>query len=136
MREIYERIHQSGGDPDSCSVYFVLARGANAVKIGIAGDLERRLAAMQVACPLVLELLATVEYPRRVMAVAAERRIHVVLEDHNLRGEWYLMTPHVRDFVGYVKATRQVEPLLDLERNARINLPEAARQYVSALPIT
>ena len=71
-------------------IYFIQAGAAGPVKIGISDNPERRLQQLQGAHHEELRLLSSVEG-----TVWAERRIHALLEEHRLRGEWFAPDPIV-----------------------------------------
>lgn len=56
----------------------------DAVKIGIANDVERRLQEIQVATPLTVKLMRV--WPG---LACLERSIHQRVADHRIRGEWF-----------------------------------------------
>lgn len=65
-------------------IYAIHASGTKAVKFGVTRNMERRLAAHQVSCPLKLVVLAVVDWPNH-----AELRIHNLLRRQCIRGEWF-----------------------------------------------
>lgn len=75
-------------------VYFVRCDRANAVKIGIATDVTKRLAHLQVGCPLDLKLLAAA-WSRS--PGAEEERLHRLFDRWRIRGEWFTAVPAIRD---------------------------------------
>jgi hypothetical protein len=97
--------------------------GAQALKIGIASDLEQRLAGIQVGSHLQLAIHGafpiegTAADARRVEQIA-----HSLLHDYHIRGEWFMcntaeaqaaVTEAVRRFAGgnVVAATMRAHPL-------------------------
>lgn len=70
-------------------VYFIRCR--EFVKIGIAADVHKRLAALRSGCPYELELLGTVEGGRH-----RERRLHTVLHSEWHHGEWFRFDSKLR----------------------------------------
>lgn len=74
--------------PVKSAVYFI---GCDqAIKIGVAKDVQRRFAAIQMCSPLPLRLLATVDGTR-----ALERAYHTRFADHRLHGEWFAPHPDI-----------------------------------------
>jgi hypothetical protein len=74
-------------------VYFVEAQGLNAVKIGFsAREPTLRIESLQTACPMPLVPLGAIRG-----TVRDERLLHARFREHHLRGEWYALTPHMRD---------------------------------------
>lgn len=57
----------------------------NAVKIGYAKDIDARLGTLQTSNPVDLVAIArfSVEEPR------AEKKLHAMIEDFRIRGEWF-----------------------------------------------
>lgn len=66
------------------TLYFVQAGNGGPIKIGVATDLSKRLAALQTGSPAELRLLGTMTGD-----MADERALHVRFRDHRLRGEWF-----------------------------------------------
>jgi hypothetical protein len=66
------------------AVYVIRATGTTLYKVGTATDPARRLADLQTASPLPLELVCTIDGDR-----ATETRIHRALSDRRTRGEWF-----------------------------------------------
>lgn len=106
-----------------CYVYFMLARGANAVKIGVAHDLQQRLRDLQTANPLAIELLASVAFQptyesrARQSAMESEQALHKRFDVFRLRGEWFLFAKPIRDLVAFVIATGEIRDELRPEHS-------------------
>lgn len=93
-------------------IYFVACPPANAVKIGhtrklhygtIDSNAYSRMASMQSACPFALEMLAVCEGD-----LAREQELHRRFRHLRLRGEWFLLTEEVREFIsGFHKPIRR-----------------------------
>lgn len=66
-------------------VYMISGIGLNAVKIGYAKDINSRLGTLQTSNPVDLKTIArfSVEGPM------AEKKLHVLIEDFRIRGEWF-----------------------------------------------
>lgn len=67
-------------------VYFVVAETGQ-IKIGIARDVEQRLANLQAASPVKLEIAAITDGGLR-----QEKKYHRQFAEHRLHGEWF--SPH------------------------------------------
>jgi hypothetical protein len=103
-------------------------------KIGISGNLKRRLAALQNACPVRLQVLfgAWAEYAR-----AAEQRLHEILADLRAKGEWFkLDEPRIRAAfaeLGLHVSENEKTPEQDFVRDDGMRLPlptgETIRMY-------
>lgn len=75
------------------NLYFVGCPGH--VKIGVADDVDARIAQLQTGNPHTLELLAVMEnVPRRL-----ERRVHDALRKSRVAGEWFRLDKKCRKFV-------------------------------------
>jgi hypothetical protein len=61
-------------------------------KIGIAISLAGRLSSMQTGCPFAISVLRAWVLQSRRLAVEIERLIHKELDQHSIRGEWFLMS--------------------------------------------
>lgn len=79
-------------------VYFISAspnlRVGCLVKIGMASNARRRLAAIQVHHPKPLHLLATITGGRPL-----ERDIHERFAESRTRGEWFRITPELKAYI-------------------------------------
>lgn len=65
-------------------VYFLLCREIRAVKIGTTDDLPKRMATLQCASPVEIELLAFVDGDTKL-----ESALHSVYRDCRMNGEWF-----------------------------------------------
>jgi hypothetical protein len=79
-------------------LYFVEAAAVNAMKIGITGDLDQRLAGIQQALPINIELAATVRGTTR-----QEHALHLRFAHIRMRGDWFQITDELRSFVNALK---------------------------------
>jgi Meiotically up-regulated gene 113 len=70
-----------------CHVY-VIADGF-CHKVGIADNVDRRLATLQTGHPNKLELVRVFTLPNRHAALAVEREAHRRLDRHRVGGEWF-----------------------------------------------
>jgi predicted nucleic acid-binding Zn ribbon protein len=75
------------------SVYFIQA-GNGAIKIGFSKDIEARLADLQVASPVQLRLLGTMNGTKET-----EKNIQDTFADLRLRGEWFEPARDLLDFL-------------------------------------
>jgi hypothetical protein len=62
---------------------------AGRVKIGIASNVENRVANLQMACPVKIEVAHTRLFPSRVRARMAERFLHSQFAEMRSWGEWF-----------------------------------------------
>lgn len=78
---------ESGGkNRTSDYLYLVKAQGTSIFKIGIASDVDDRLATMQIGSPLKLELLRAV---KRSDARKVEAQLHQKFDEYRSHGEWF-----------------------------------------------
>lgn len=82
------------------ALYFMQCGDGGPVKIGFSRAVEKRVAAIQLASPYQITLLASA-----VVARCEEKRLHHVLGRHWLRGEWF--TPHP-EVMAAMEATKSV----------------------------
>jgi len=82
-------------DDSGMSIGYIYAiKAGGTVKIGWAGDPERRLNDLSLASPLPLRLLGFVEGTK-----ATEKILHRRFKEHHLRGEWFSIKGQVVDFI-------------------------------------
>jgi DNA-binding XRE family transcriptional regulator len=65
-------------------VYFIQAGAGGPIKIGIAANLQRRIATLQTGCPEPLVVLGTI-----AGGPLEEARLHAHLRAFRIRGEWF-----------------------------------------------
>jgi hypothetical protein len=85
-------------------VYFVRCVD-DLVKIGVAGDVNDRLSALQVGCPYELKLWGTLRGGPR-----AEQALHAAFAYYRFRGEWFSMD---------ALAKRTIRGLLNIDDQGR-----------------
>lgn len=92
-REIRRAVKSSGKGAAGQKVYVIAsADGVPGVKIGVAKNVQNRLAELQVARPDLLRV-AGVMVPSVGTARALEQAAHVVARRYRMRGEWFNLTP-------------------------------------------
>lgn len=69
--------------------YLYLVRCNEYYKIGIANDVDSRMAALQIGNPYPLALEACFGFPN---AEIVERALHQKFSQNNVRGEWFILT--------------------------------------------
>jgi hypothetical protein len=81
-------------------VYFV--RTGDAIKIGIATDINKRIVSIQVGNPHKIELLHTIntsdDEARKI-----ESHIHELFKKTHLNGEWFHANQFMSDFIDHIK---------------------------------
>lgn len=72
-------------------LYFVRngQRKNNAIKIGIAADVKRRIEELQIGNPCQLNLIAAIPCGTRKQAEHIEGLFHRRFKSQNIRGEWF-----------------------------------------------
>lgn len=72
-------------------VYLIKAgkRKGVAVKIGIAGDVHKRLAELQTGNPYELRCVGTIPFDNKEQAYEMEQFLHHVYANRRLQGEWF-----------------------------------------------
>lgn len=78
-------------------VYFVRAGNKGAIKIGVARDVQKRLATMQTGNPFELKVIALIPCSGVQQAFDTERRIHNMFRSKRIRGEWFYGDINFRD---------------------------------------
>lgn len=76
-------------------VYFIEAVGLDCVKIGTAeGGAGSRLKALQTACPAKLRVLKEIDG-----GIVKERLLHQKFKSDRLHGEWFRLSPQIKNFI-------------------------------------
>jgi len=81
------------------SVYFIYAPEIERVKIGFSGNALKRFEQVKHWVPVSIVLLGTVDGPRFL-----ETQLHQLCADHQANGEWFHMSPFVRDVIDQLLA--------------------------------
>lgn len=87
-----KRAHSLDGDKISHQVYFIyfiLNEDSQAIKIGLAKDLTKRLKALQTSSPAVLKLMKALQVNGAKEARDLEQSLHRKFADIRLTGEWF-----------------------------------------------
>lgn len=80
-------------------VYFILNRDSNAIKIGWAKNVTTRLAELQTASPVKLELLQTIQLASSTEAQSLEKQLHNHFAHLRMQGEWFQADPKLYEFI-------------------------------------
>jgi hypothetical protein len=78
-------------------VYFIQAEIGGPVKIGVAQDVSKRLAAMQIGSPFPLRVVKVIDTGSG--GYYLERKLHERFAHLRERGEWFRVDPEFADFV-------------------------------------
>lgn len=79
-------------------IYFILNEKSNAVKIGRAKDIERRLKSLQTANCNELKLIKTIRVNGSLKAQELEKSLHQKFDHLRLLGEWFKAEQELFDF--------------------------------------
>lgn len=74
------------------TTYFLQCGMGGPIKVGVAGDVDRRIKSIQCSCPIPLSLLLTQHGDH-------ERIIHGHFRHARIRGEWYWPTPKFLELI-------------------------------------
>jgi hypothetical protein len=81
-------------------LYFIQATLSKRIKIGVAQDVQKRLASLQTGNPEHLELIAYVSIEKSGLT---ESGVHGMFESSRTRGEWFESTPAMEEFIEKVR---------------------------------
>lgn len=87
-------------------VYFIQAGAGGPIKIGLAADVAKRLAALQVGNPHKLSILGVI----RCDAADIEASLHRMYRAERLSGEWFNPTPDLLDVIKRLAVPLELEP--------------------------
>lgn len=73
---------------------YVITDGCGASKIGIAEDVKKRLADIQIGSSVKLRLAYSIAVPYLAASII-EYRMHKLLRDRRLSGEWFFVAPRI-----------------------------------------
>jgi hypothetical protein len=96
---IYTVNGEKWGSSKAHCVYFILNRDSNAIKIGRARDIEKRLKALQTASPVELELLKTISLTSEAQAKELESALHSQFWHLRMQGEWFRAEPSLLHYI-------------------------------------
>lgn len=71
------------------NVYIIRAGNRGSIKVGVAGNVERRIAVLQTGNPFELKIMATIPCGSYAKAYETESRIHKIFKRQRIRGEWF-----------------------------------------------
>lgn len=96
------RTHQLDGDKvgnQAHFIYFIFNADSNAIKIGRAKNVSKRLQALQTSSPAMLKLLKTIPVEGLGAARELERSLHQQFQSLRLNGEWFRAGIALRDYI-------------------------------------
>lgn len=80
-------------------VYFILNEDSNAIKIGRAKNLEKRMKALQTSSPAKLKLIKAIQVDGNKKAQGLERSLHQQFREIRLTGEWFRAAANLREYI-------------------------------------
>ena len=92
---------------------YVISSAGEYYKIGVAKNPIRRMVALQISSPVQLSIVAVADWPD-----AAERRVHAVLRQHRVRGEWFRPCAELRELIAAIQAGRSFNQWVMSRRDA------------------
>lgn len=107
-------------------VYFILARDARLVKIGISDNPSYRITALQTASPLPLELLGSFRG-----SIGDERDVHEMLAPIRQHGEWFAVCDWLRDVVGDLVGAKAAALLDDVPDHLSVEKFEDVEEFAT-----
>lgn len=82
-----------------CYIYFILNYDSEAVKIGIAKNVKRRIASLQTSSPSELKLLGKIQAESVSKARELEQSLHKTFDEYRVRGEWFKADVELLDYI-------------------------------------
>jgi len=80
-------------------VYFILNEDSNAIKIGRAKDLAKRMKSLQTSSPAKLKLMKSVQVEGGEEAQELEQSLHKKFSEIRLAGEWFKAEVHLLEYI-------------------------------------
>lgn len=96
------RTHQISGEKvgnQAHFIYFVFNADSDAIKIGRAKNVSKRLQALQTSSPAVLQLLKAIPIEGLAAAQALEQALHQQFRSLRLNGEWFRADTILMEYV-------------------------------------
>jgi predicted GIY-YIG superfamily endonuclease len=80
-------------------VYFILNEDSNAIKIGIAKNLARRMMSLQTSSPAKLKLIKSIQVTVGKEALELEQSLHNKFREIRLAGEWFKAETYLLEYI-------------------------------------
>lgn len=90
---------------ESAFVYFIFNIDSQAIKIGMAKNVEKRLKSLQTSSPIILELLHTIQLDSVENAQKLESVLHQKFAHLRMNGEWFKASEELRAYIKYAPAS-------------------------------
>lgn len=86
---------------ESAFVYFIFNIDCQAIKIGVAKNVEKRLKSLQTSSPSILELLHKIQLDSLKEAFKLESLLHKRFANLRINGEWFKASEELRNYIRY-----------------------------------
>ena len=80
-------------------VYFIFNEDSNAIKIGIAKNLARRMMSLQTSSPAILRLIKSIQVGGSKEAAELEKSLHKQFAQLRLAGEWFKAEASLLEYI-------------------------------------
>lgn len=113
----------------SADVYFVQCGVVGPIKIGSAGDVTRRVAALQTGTPERLRVIARAPG----VGVEGERELHRRFAHRRIRGEWFRPSPDLLNFAAWCRVhfRRRVIDVPEIDEYGRVYVTSKASDQLT-----
>lgn len=88
----------------ACFVYFISNEDSNAIKIGLAKNVSKRLMALQTSSPAKLKLIKAVQVESVKAAKALEESLHKQFCEMRLAGEWFKSEAQLLEYIKQLRS--------------------------------
>jgi Meiotically up-regulated gene 113 len=99
-------------------IYFILNEDSNAIKIGRARDLGKRIKALQTSSPAQLKLVRSIQVNSSKEAEVLEKSLHQQFREIRVAGEWFKANAELLEYIHNLKGdlpSCQIKSLSDRE---------------------
>lgn len=83
-------------------IYFILNADSNAIKIGRARNLNKRMKSLQTSSPAKLELIKFIQVENEAKAQMLEKSLHQQFSDIRLTGEWFKAEVKLLEYINQI----------------------------------
>jgi hypothetical protein len=80
-------------------IYFILNEDSNAIKIGRARDLGKRMKALQTSSPAQLKLVSSIQVNSSKEAEVLEKSLHQQFREIRVAGEWFKANAELLEYI-------------------------------------
>lgn len=117
-------------------LYFIRACDQSGLlKIGIASDVERRLAELQTGNHIRLEIVAKTAVRSRKHAEHIERLMHKVLGPFRVRGEWFTQGKAVQAFLHAAQNAESIHDVKKISKTIQVSARRRAGRNARTLTV-